>query len=243
MQASWGNFAFPTNAAKVTNRTIAEMSPQGLPLRYITTYDVEAFLIGVSQTDLSQQEATLRVALSKPKQDFILKTDTGQISSSAIISKATMSGTRVRNIDFRDATDAEYVNRRTVTFSVDAIYLIANAANAVISWRQSIRIVGTGGPRRSWRFPVNAPSIRQQLTPFSLITATQSGEAVGHTRAPTPPFPIWPGYIVDESVDEGESSPENLGQSYINYPVTWSYRFERGDGPLIGSPGLPPGFM
>lgn len=244
MQAWWGNYPFPVNAAEVTNVTTAEVSPQGLPLRYTSAYDITATLIGSGQIDLSNREAALRNALAIPKQDFILRTDNGRVSSSSIISKLTMSGTRVRNLKFSQSQGAEYVNRRTVQFTIDAVYLIANAANAMIFWKETVKIVGNGGPLRKWRFPVNFPiGIRQELSKASLVIAIQSGNAVGHTGKPHTPLPLFPNYLVNEAVEKGNDSPEFIGQGYINYPVSWSYRFERGDGPLIGLASLPPGVI
>lgn len=244
MQAWWGSFAFGVNAAEVTNDTQATISPQGLPLRYTSTYFVKAVIDGTSQSDLSNKEAALRIALARPKQDFILRTDSGAASSAAIISQATMSGTRVRGIKFEEAQGGEFVNRRTVRFVIDAEYLIANAANAIVSWTETVRITGTGGPRMVWRYPINAAGVLQEVSPFSPVMATQSGQAIGHTRRPNAPAPLWPWPILkNESVTLGSNAPEFLGQAYINFGIDWSYSFERGDGPLFGVAGLPPGVV
>lgn len=243
MQLWWGAFAFAANGADVTNTTFAEISPQGLALRYVSSYMVTAVIDGSGQADLSRKELLIRNALAVPKQDFVLRTNAGAPSSAAIFNRDTMSGTRVKRIEFREAQGAEFVNRRTVTFEVEAVYLISSAVNAVIMWRESVTVQGNGGPHRVWRFPINGDAIREVISPNSLVTATQSGEAVGHTRRPLRPLAIWPTYLVSESDTIGTDAPEFLGQAYVNWPVKWSYRFERGDGPLTGVAGLPPGVL
>lgn len=243
MRLYWGTYAFGTNAVEVTNKTRAVISPQGLPLRYETDYDCTAVIDGTSQADLSKKENALRAALAVPYQDFVLKTDTGAPSSSAVFNKDTLSGTRVTRVEFNEAKDGEYVNRRTASFTVSAVYLIKSAANAVLVWRETVTIQGNGGPLVRWRYPVNGPGIPNQISPFSPVIATQSGQAVGHTRRAPRALPIWRQYLLNETDTKGSDSPELLGLAMVNWPVSWNYRFERGNGPLVGFAGLPIGSL
>ncbi len=212
-------------------------------MRYLVAYNVLLTLYGSSQDDVSRKEAAFRAALLVPNQDFVLTTDTGKVSSAAILSKDTASGTRVVSISTPEAKGAEFVTRRTIGFTVTAEYHVANTANAVVSWQEAITIVGNGGPRRSWRFPINAPPVRQTLTPYSLVRMTQTGQAVGYQARPIKPNPLYPQYIVNDAIQTTIASPERFGNGFVNWPIQWAYTFERGDGPLVGLPLLPPGVL
>jgi hypothetical protein len=240
MQAVYGRYFFPSDAAEVTSRTETEFSYSGRPIRYRVTYSINVTLLADGQTALSVQENLLRDALSIPYQDFSLLTDAGQPSSATLLNRNSATGVRlVSGPDFKEAQAAEFVNRRTAEFELAAEYIIKGAENAVVSWTESVSIVGDGGPRRFWRFPMNADPIRQVLAKRSLVRATQSGSAVGHTRPPPRPLPIWPDFKVSEGQGKVDDTPDPKGRAYLNWPVKWSYAFESGF-PLVGLPSLPP---
>lgn len=245
MRAYWGDTPMPVNGAEVTSQmTVVESTQWGRPLRYQVAYSVTVVLDGSGQADLSAKELAFRAALMRPDQNFVLKTDAGKNSSAAILVRDTANGTRVVQISAPQAQGAEFVTRRTITFTVVGEYHVRDAQNAVVSWRETLTIQGTGGPRRVWRFPINAPAIRQTVTPFSLVVATQQGEAVGYLKRPPKPLPLFPAYLVHDAVGLTLAAPTYIGGStYVDFPVGWSYRFERGDGPLIGAPSLPPGVI
>jgi hypothetical protein len=242
MQLSWGNYDFPVNAAEVTSRSRTVFSYTGRPIRYILTYDVLATLFADGQKALSTEEDKLRTALYTPYKNLILKTDAGSASSANLINNKSITGVRlVSGPDFGEAKGGEFVNRRTASFSMEAEYILKGTENAVISWQESVTIVGNGGPDRFWRFPLNANPIRQQKTPYSLITATQQGQATGHTRRPTRPLPMWPDFLVNPSDTTGGGTPEPKGLAFLNWPIQWAYQFQSGiTGSMIGFPSLPP---
>lgn len=245
MQAKWGKTALPVNGAEVTSQfTVAEATDWGAPLRYAAVYNVTVYLDGSGQADLSKKEAALRAALAVQNQDFVLLTDDGKASSAAVLAAQTASGTRVIAVGAPEAQGAEFVTRRTVTFTVAAEFHVAGAERAVVSWRESLTVIGNGGPSCRWRFPVNAPAIRQVVSPTSLVRALQQGQAVGYLRRPPAPPPLFPAYLVNESPVYRAETPRPMGGGApIDWPVSWSYTFERGDGPLVGALALPPGVL
>jgi hypothetical protein len=178
-------------------------------------------------------------------QDFALFTDSGKISSAAILVKDTASGTRVVNVSTPEAQGGEFVNRRTMDFTVVGEYHVRGAENALLSWTETLIIVGNGKARRVWRFPINAPAIRQTIAPNSLVRAVQQGSAVGYLKRPKKPKPLFPNYLVNEAVQEVITAPRYMNADFdtIGHAVQWSYTFERGDGPLVGLPTLPPGII
>jgi hypothetical protein len=245
MQAKWGKTALPVNGAEITSTmNVVEATDWVAPQRYLVAYNVVVYLVVDGQADLYAQDLSIRAALMKRNQDFVLYTDAGKASSAAILAAATASGTRVVAISTPEAQGAEFVTRRTIAFTVTGEYHVADAARAVVSWRETLTVSGNGGPSRRWRFPVNAPAIRQVVTPNSLVRASQRGQAVGYLARPAKPAPLFPAYLVNESDSGTIDTPQYMGNStYVNWPVSWSYEFERGDGPLVGVPGLPPGVI
>ena len=241
MQLFWGRYAFPVNGASTTSKAETAFSASGRPLRYIIKISVMAYLDGNGQSDLSSQETQLRAALAIPYQDLILKRDDGQPSSTQLLNASSVSGVRViSGPDFtNEARDSEYVTQRTVRFEVGGEYLIRGTENALVSFTETVNMSGDGGPNRHWRFPINGPPIRQVVTPYSLITASQSGSAVGHTRRPVPPAPLWPDYLVHPRQTQTQTTPEPHGRAWLNWPVQWSYSFEA-DVPLVALANLPP---
>lgn len=244
MQVFYGRASVPVNAAEVTSQlSVTEANSWGVPLRYLVAYNVNATLYGSGQADLSAQELAFRAALLVPGQDFVLKHDDGTNSAAAIISNKTATGTRVVGISTPEAMGGEFVTRRTISFTVTAEFHVTDAANALVSWQEVVSIQGSGAPRTVWRYPINAPAFRQIVSPSSPVRATQSGSAVGYLKRPQKPLPLWPNYLVAEGVADTIATPERFGKTFVNWPVQWSYTFERGNGPLVGVPLLPPGVI
>lgn len=242
MQLFWGSDAFPNNAAEVTSAyTLVTADWGNIPLRYDAVFDIRVVIDGAGQAALSALEIAWRQRLAVKDRDLIFKTDAGGISSASILVRETMSGTRVRAIRFSEAMGAEFVTRRTMQFQVTATYKVKDAANAIVAWQESIVITGNSGPDTQWRFPINAPAIREVVTFQSLVRASQSGFAIGHSARPNRPPAIWPAYLVNPEDTIGLDTPKWAGREYYDFPVRWSYSFQRGDGPLVGLPSMPPG--
>lgn len=238
MQLFWGAYALPVNGADVTSqvRTTAR-SVGGRPVRYEAVVSVVAWLDGSGQADLAAKESALRAALAIPGLDLTWKLDSGAVSPTSLIDGATMTGNRiVSGPTFQnEARDGEYVTQRTARFDVSAEYAASDGATAILAWSETVTVTGDGGPDRNYRFPLNARPIRQVRSPYSVVTAVQSGEAYGHLARPTPPPALWPAYLLRNRSSVGKIAPTPLGGVYVNPGVRWNYVYEA-DGPLVGNP-------
>ncbi len=243
MQLRWGSsYSFPINGCDLASRARVVLSESGRPVRYVARVSVGGWLEADGQAALSVAETALRNALAVPYQDLKFLSDDGAVMAVSLLNANSLSGVRVvdgPNFDGRDG--AEYATLRQFGFEVEAEYLITSAANAVLSFSESLSITGTGGPVRRLRVPVNATAlVRQQISPRSIIRATQSGQAVGHLKYPTAPRPLWAAPILlEDQVQVQKGNPKRIGQGFVEYPLAWSYAFES-DTPLVGVPGLPP---
>ncbi len=168
MQLYYGNLPlFNMNQAEVTSNTRLVQASTGRPLRYIVDIHVsKAYLVGTTQAQLTQAEAALRTALLQGYADLVLRQDSGAASSLAIVSNASISGVRI--IDgphFEEAEGAEFVTLRTARFTAQAEYIIANTANVVTEFHESISFYGNCGPVNAWRHCVNSGPVLQQVYP------------------------------------------------------------------------------
>lgn len=242
MQVRWGSYAFSANGCDLASRTRAVLSETGRPVRYVSRVAVSGWLEADGQAALNTAEVALRNALATPYQDLKFLTDDGAVTAVSLLNSTSLSGVRVVNgPEFAGRDGAEFATIRQFSFEVEAEYLVTSARTAVLSFTETVSVVGTGGPRRILRVPVNAAVlVRQQVSPRSVVRATQQGSAVGHLGYPPAPRPLWPAPILlEDSVQVQKGSPKNLGQTWIEYPISWAYQFES-DGPLVGAPGLPP---
>lgn len=237
-----GNYLFDANACAVSSRVRLVTAPgTGRPLRYVAQHSVEGWLEGDDQADLAAAEAALRAALLKPYQDLRFLTDAGADTPLSLRNADSITGVRVLGFAFPGGDGAEYATLRRFTAEVEAEFLLPDARNAVTSFSESLSRTGNGGPATRLRVPINpgAPITRQILTPRSVIRYTQSGQATGHTAYVPAPAPRWPAYLLHDRVRLEQSSPQQLGRGYVEYPSRWSYEFEA-DAPLTGVPALPP---
>lgn len=241
MQLFVGTYGFPVNAAGVTGgvRQVIR-SDSGRPLRYVQGLDVTGTIFGSGQADLTDRENALRAALQKPYVDVVLKRDDGQPSALALLNSKTLSGVVVTSgPEFFEDQGSEYVTTRRFRFSVEATYLAPKAESALVSWTQTVSVLGNGGPIRTWRIPLNADPIRQAVTPRSTIRYTQSGQAVGHLRMPLPAPPMFGrAYLLNEQESVQQDYGRPLGRYWVEPSVRWNYVFEA-DKLLTGSTPLP----
>lgn len=242
MQAKWGTrYTFLENGVDISSRTRVRLSDAGRPLTYITRLDVGGWLEGDGQAALSLEEDALRQALAVPYLDFKFLTDAGAVSATGLLNSESLTGVRVVDGPHFTGTDgAEYATIRKFDFAVEAEFLIPNTANAVVSFTEQVTIVGDGGPMKRMRVPINATFlVRQQLSLRSIVRATQSGSAVGFSKYPTPPKPLWPAYLLNDQSQVTRTAPKANGRAFSDYAVQWNYTFES-DKPLVGVPNLFP---
>lgn len=244
MQLVVGSISFAANSAEVTRAVRTVRAPTMRPLRYVNRVSVRVYLLADGQAALSALETSVSNALALLDQaggDIVFRQDSGAASGIVLTHADSISGVRI--IDgpkFPEGNGAEYVNRRTCEFTAEAEYVIQNAANAVLSWREQIQITGTGGPATRCRPAINAKPVRQIIYPYSVVRAVQIGQAVGHTVRPTPPGPFAPAFELEDQRTITPGSPRRLGNGLIEPSISWVYHFESPGIPLVGIPSNPP---
>lgn len=230
MYLKYGTYQFPAGGAEVRTDTDYVRSQNGRRVRKRLGVNVRSKLLADGQTALAAAESACRAALEVQYQDLILFRGDGVASSVALLNQPSRSGVQiVRGPNFGEAMSPEFVKTRTVDFRAEAEYDLPGSAGLVIEFRQTVQRVGNGGPSRLWRIPIwpAGASIRQQTKPESMVTYTQVGTAVGYDAYPAPPALVFPAnFLVNEADAVTKEWPEPIGQGFVNYRVSWNYRFE-----------------
>lgn len=240
MQLFWGSYSFNTNGVGCSTRRTVVLATTGRPIRVRDRVEVEGWLEADGQSLLSAAQNSLTAALLTPYQDLILKQDDGSNSSLLLLNSTSISGVRcVEGPHFPESDGAEFATLRRFRAAFEAEYVIVAARAAVVSFTERITRTGTGGPVVRYRPAVNAPPVRQQVMPASVITTVLAGSAVGHLAYPVPPVSLWPAFEnLDRRVTDA-ANPKQMGRGFVEYPVSWTYVHES-IVPLVGFPRLPP---
>lgn len=243
MLLKYGPFSLGDNSTDLQTSIQASLDDFGRPTSYVHTISAQGVLEADGQAACATAEAALRAALSVPYLDLVLYTDAGLATPTKLINSTSLSGVRVISLDFDNRRGgAEYATLRSWSAVFQAEYLFLpslGAGEVLLSLSETVSVTGTGGPVLRWRPAINGPPVRQQVSPFSVVRATQSGTATGLLGYPTPALPLWPSAELFDERTVTRRSPERTGRGLSKFAVTWAYSFEA-NGPLVGLPVVPP---
>jgi hypothetical protein len=224
--AKYGSYTHDDNEVLVTSFTQRTQFARGLPQLVKKTLAYEVVLIPASASQASIRSAiqALEAAYSRQGQDAGLYHDDGSASPHVLDSGSSIGGVRVLSLDYPQGDGGEYATARTATITLEADYPVSG--DVLLSFSESLRFVGTCGPRKVWAQVLNGAPQRQTVNQRTTQTITQSGSAVGWLAEPRLPGPLFPSL---EHVDRREVSPGAPtleGQRFVNWPLSWTYHFE-----------------
>lgn len=236
MQARYGSYSFEVNSCWVMLRRDYELNAAGIPYIEKLEVDIEGYLSGSGQANLTAAELELTAAMRQPFNDFCLFRDDGGRSGVSLRNGSSLSGVRcTRGPSFTSKVGAEYANQRTYTLTIAADYPIVNPDTRYISFKERMQYSG-GEPVYDFKPAINGEPQKQQLwfrEPYQLV---QSGEAYGFLDYPTPPPMAFPGARIRAPEIE-RIGPDRTGQKYKNFGIRWTYTMKSG-APLIAIPNL-----
>lgn len=237
MRLFLGSYAFDDNAVIIASHGEILKNRGGQIYARRVWHDVEGYLTGSSQSDITQAMSALQTALAKPFQDFVFKQSDGNESATLLKNAGSITGVNVSiGPDFTKSEGAEYVTRRHFTFRVEAEYPLSGTNNFLLSFTEHLDFWG-GGPRFVHKEAVVGPVQKQQVREQTIYHAVQSGMSEGYRKEPSVPPPIWPGALIEANPRIRRSSPDRRGKGYERYGLTWEWRFESAT-PLTGLPHL-----
>lgn len=163
----------------------------------------------------------------------------GVDTAHVMLNSATISGTRISRFAWINSrpTGAEYVERRSWMAIVTGEFKARDSG--LVSWNESVRIIGTGGPVVVWQPTLVGPPQPQMTQQQSSVVAFQRGSAVGISDYPVVPDPVFSaGLIKSRPTWQEVGSPQLLGTTPFGYRTNWFYVYE-GLGFTGGTPVLP----
>lgn len=235
----YGNYSHDDNEVwfDVDFRTI--YSDVGVKQNIRGTWIVYGVKKGEDASDLTDKLEALETAYSIQGADIGFYDNSGTLTRHFMLSAVSTDGVQVESFKYLPGngrhwgSGTEYVNMRSYR-----IILTANLIDCplnVVSWRERIVGIGTGGPKFIYKGALTGPPQKQIIQQQTSFQAIQEGSGIGYFEYPFVATPFAPQH-------------EHLGRRRVSlytpkfgavrnslYRVDWSYFFESSTA-LVGSP-------
>ncbi len=243
LTARYRSFTFPEGRWSISKTLQGNENPAKQELTVTHRVAIDGRLQATSAAGIEAQYALLSAAYAVNGGDFLVFLPTGARSDQlSLLSLDALGGVRVtQKPSLGSLENAQYVTYLPVTITLEAEYVSGNSPlNALSSFEESLSFEG-GGPVQDWYRPIKGTPSKGIVRQADTYRATQTGKAVGYfdyprlgTTAGAPP-PIFGIDALNRNPQVSLGSPEKLGSSYVNFPVSWTYEFESAT-PLFGTP-------
>jgi hypothetical protein len=226
MYFQYGNYRHADNEVALTAVQQRPLySQRGDLLQVRKTISLQGVLLGTSQTEIQQQIAALEAAYSQNNLDAGLYHDNGATSPHFLESSQSIDGVKVISLDFPTSEGrAEYATGRTYTITLQADFLVVNTS--LVAFQESVRLIGAGGPKHVFVPTINGLPQKQTVHANTSSQVIQSGSSIGLVSYPAIPSPIFPSAEHTDRREIHYGPPQSRGNSFINWPVRWTYHFE-----------------
>lgn len=136
----------------------------------------------------------------------------------------SQGGIRLVNFQWLPCIGTQYATRRNFQLVVEADYL-ADAANNLIQFEETIRRVGTGGPVFIYQPVLVGPWRKVTIHTQSTYVLVQSGANIGYESLEPPASPLFSDeHLERRTIDQNTGSWINGKKR--NFTRTWSYFYE-----------------
>lgn len=225
--ATYGGYSFEDNEVNlVTVNEIKKYSERNRKLQRIISMQCFGEIQGTASAQISRM-ADIENALKNDGRDFRYYVG-GLLAHSMTNSGDCASGVRVVQKSFPRGDGAEFANRRSFSFTVQAIY-DALSGDDLVSWQETVEVIGNGGPDfyilRSEYVPVAITT-----SPFTEVRIRQSGMAVGYNSYPVPPGYVGGTGPAGTVTEYGparritRTTPQQMGNGLRFWPIRWYYQ-------------------
>lgn len=228
---TYGSHSHADNEVGFTISKFLTLSPRGTPFKNLHSWVINGVLRADTQSELTSKMDATQTAYSQSGQDLVFYLSGGVPSHHKLLSGSTLTGTRVRSFTWQPGqpgvwgSGTEYVFRRSYRIVVDA-EAIADGADNILQYTQSLTYKGTGGPRwllaGSLTGPMQMQTV-QQATPLYLI---QSGFALGLFSRPDFPGPLVPALEHQDMREETSIDGIPYPNGVIALGARWRYVHE-----------------
>jgi len=227
----YGGYTHADDSAGFTINEQMILSPRGTPFKKLHSWIINGVLRATTQSQLTAEMDALKAAYSQGGQDLVFNLTGGVGSHHRLLSGSTLTGTRVRRFTWLDrqpgvwGSGTEYVFRRSYQIVVDA-EAIADGADNILQYTQSITYKGYGGPRWILAGSLTGAMQAQTVQAFTPFYAIQSGFALGLFSRPSFPGPLWPALEHGEMREETEIDGTPYANGTIALGARWRYVHE-----------------
>lgn len=237
-----GTYELPEGRCEITRRDTPEFTENRQVLSNTIRLDCSSALYAEDVEEMDGLVEELLQAFADFQgsgEDFVVYLPGGRKKSQlSLYNAGSIGGVRiVSTTPAESLKNAGYVTWLPFSFSLEAEYPAENAGQLIREWTETITPVSPN--RDAWLLALHGDHQLQQVREKPFYEATQAGTAIGYLGYPTPPSPIWPNAWMNYDEPPGRGTPKPRGNGYIDYPISWNYRFQS-NRPLIGTPTRQP---
>lgn len=212
------------DAAIVINRANT-FSKNNKRTGYIETWTIDGFLQADTQNAVGTKIETLKNAYDKDNETAVLLFEDGSETKHKLDTSASVSGVRVRLVDFPEGRGAEYSTFRSYRIVIDAEF-VENAG--ILEFMETLTFSG-GGPKFLHKQTLTGLPQKQFVAQNIPFRVTQAGFSVGHTTWPALASPLFPKHLKREESSTVKTGPENVyakTNRATHFRTSWNYVFE-----------------
>lgn len=222
--ASYSGYNFEANELNLVSLSVQKQySPRRRRLQEIKTARCEGQILADSMATFLSRMQEIENALKVDGGNFIY-TVNSSTGHSLLNDSSCVSGTKVIQRDFPRGDGSEFATRRTFSFTIQGTYDATD--DDLISWQETVEVIGTGGPKFVILETVDRP-YAMYVSNASVQYFIQSGTAVGYANYPAFPGPNGAGLEFLDRRRETRMSGRQLGNAIRFYPIRWHYQMAR----------------
>lgn len=235
MILKYGSYSHPSGECSFTRTVSPKLSEAQQVISEVVRWDIRGEIIADGVASIVDRVAEIDAAYAIQGQDLSLLDDSGNLVVVLLRSATSVNGVRSTRPNLPQGEGAEWATGLKFSASFEAEYT-SSLQSGLVSFQETLSFSG-GGPVYVWRRPLNAPPIKQTVSPYSPYRLTQSGRAVGRYTYPSPPGPLFAADLW-EGPSPRYTGPNLTGGQLLNYTTEWNYVMESVS-PLQGLPTLP----
>ena len=245
---AYGSYQHPPNEVAFT--VSKEVLRRGtLRIGVKETWHITGLLMAANHTDLQTAIEALDAAYRLDGQNLQFFLNDGTTVGRSLLSAQTDSGVMIEQgpeypEDGRGSNEYGVFRTYSIVASAKTTGGSDKLPQDTLVWQETLSITGTGDPQFVLPPVLNTVWPVQTLRTNTSVHAVQSGSAVGRSRFPTFPAPLFGAWEHREQRKRDKGPVKRDGPvghpCYNEWPVAWAYCFESPTS-LTGSPNLPPG--
>lgn len=226
----YGNHRHPVGEVEISSlraRTI--YSARGFREGTLKTLSLAGELLGDDNVEVNTAILELEAAYSTQNLAAALffgePGNPGFATAHAWLPEQTLGGIKVIGLDYGNSP-GEFSNHRTFSITLEALF--PDFSLNILELQETLRFVGTSGPRFVWRRNLDTRATKQQINKNTTMLVTQSGRVLGYQTLPSRPPARWPSNEHKEQRQVSVLPPQELRGTLAKFGIAYSYAFEFG---------------